>query len=115
MRHVNKTYPVIAAAFLLVSALFFAASCGNSREPAQMTLEEAKVQAAEALESAEILLQGAKPGTDLSDARELLDQAQAAYGKATSVEEYNGPEHSVTSLVEEAKRRARQAMEAEQL
>jgi hypothetical protein len=112
---VNKTYPVIAVTFLLVSALFLAASCGKPQEPAQITLDEAKVRAAEAIESAEILLQGAKPGTDLSDARELLDQAQAAYAKATTVEEFIGPEHSVLLLVEEAKRRARQAMEAEQL
>lgn len=115
MRRVKKFYPVIAATFLLVSALFLAASCGKAQEPDQPTLDEAKAQAAEALESAEILLQGAKPGTDLSDARELLDQAQVAFGKATSVDEYIGPEHSVLSLVEEAKRRARQAMEAEQL
>ncbi len=88
---------------------------GKPRNRSRPTLDEAKAQAAEAIESAEILLQGAKPGTDLSDARELLDQAQAAYGKATSVDEYIGPEHSVLFLVEEAKRRARQAMEAEQL
>ncbi len=99
---------------LLVSSLFLAASCGKAEE-GQPTLEEAKAQAAEAIESAEILLQGAAPGTDLSDARELLDQASDLYGRARTVEEFVGPEGSVLALVEEASRRIRQAMEAERL
>lgn len=111
----NKTYSRAALLMLMVLPLVFAASCGKGQEEVQPTLEEAKTQAKEAIESAEILLQGARSGTDLSDARELLDQARTLYGKAAGVEDFIGPDRSVLLLVEEAKRRALQAMEAEKL
>jgi hypothetical protein len=104
--------------FLLLLLVLLAISglqCGGEKPETKLTLEEAKKQALEAMESAEIMLQGARPGTDLSDARELLDQAQQLYDRASTVEELVGEEDSVLQLVEEAKRRARRAMEAEKL
>ncbi len=107
------------AVTLLVLALAllpaFAVSCGGKEEAAQPSLEDARLQAGEAIDSAEILLQGARPGTDLSDARELLDQARALYARAAAVEDYVGPGRSVLTLAEEAKGRARKAMEAQRL
>ena len=75
-------------------------------------MEEAKKEAWKAIEQAEILLQGAEPGTDLSDARELLDQARNLYGRAETLEQFIGKEGSVIVLVEEAQRSAREAIQA---
>jgi hypothetical protein len=111
----NKTYTGTFLALMLALLLVFAVSCGDGQEEAQPSLEEAKAQAKEAIDSAEILLQGATPGTDLSDARELLDQARDLYVRAMVAEDYVGPDRSVLTLVEEAKGKARQAMEAEKL
>jgi hypothetical protein len=111
----RKTCAVTLLVLALALLPAFAVSCGEKQEEAQPSLEDARVQAGEAIDSAEILLQGARPGTDLSDARELLDQARALYDQAAAVEDYVGPERSVLTLVEEAKSKARKAMEAQKL
>lgn len=111
----NSTSRELVLTVFLVMLLAFAVSCGGSQEESQPSLEEAKVQAKDAIDSAEILMQGARPGTDLSDARELLDQAGELYSRANTLEEYVGPDRSVLVLVEEAKTKARQAMEAQKL
>ncbi len=107
-----------ALAALLLLLPFALGSCGEGKsgaggaETVDELLQESRRQAWKAVEEAELLLQGAEPGTDLSDARELLDQARALYESARTSEELTGDGESVLTLVEEAKRRARQAMEA---
>lgn len=111
----NAVFLVVAA--LLSSLLLIAASCGESRkesaeEGMDLRMEEAKKEAWKAIEEAEILLQGAEPGTDLSDARELLDQARDLYGRAATPEQLTGKGGSVMELVEKAQRSAREAIQA---
>ncbi len=102
---------------LMIPLLFLAPSCGKAQEgegppKEDQLLQEARREASKAIEDAELQLQGAPPGTDLSDARELLDQARALFDQAASTEQLTGKGGSVLELVEEAKRSARAAMEA---
>lgn len=107
----------ILMVLVLLSLIPITASCGAGREDGageggDPRMEEARKEAWKAIEEAEVLLQGAKPGTDLSDARELLDQARDLYGRAATPEQLTGEDGSVLELVEEAKRSAREAMQS---
>jgi|YNPBryBLVA2012_1023415.scaffolds.fasta_scaffold42468_2 hypothetical protein len=111
-----KSASALAALLVLLSLAL--GSCGGGKEaggkagPEDEAMREAREEAWKAVQEAELLMQGAEPGTDLSDARELLDQARALYEKADSPEQLTGKQGSVLSLAEEAKRAAREAMEA---
>gem|GEM_PF-3561636 len=109
----HTVLPVLLALSLLLTA----SSCGTGREEGagergDPRMDQARKEAWKAIEEAEVLLQGAEPGTDLSDARELLDQARDLYGRAATPEQLTGEDGSVLELVEEAKRSAREAMQA---